>query len=897
MLDTNLPAGRYRIEVFDPNGEAISSANFTVGWVPRNAGDPADKVAIKSAKPFYNPGDTADILVQPPFDADVILVSADPQIRETTTQHVPAAGATLHLAVPRDAGLGMELLATAVAPPDQNNPGSARRAFGRTTLLADPTLHSLDAKLDLPEVVAPAQMLQVPVTVSGAGEDAVFVRLSAVREEPDGDGLKKDSLLDPLIARQLSSVSAADNYGRLITRSGVSSGRMFDPDPPGGREETRDLQEPEQPAPALYSGIVTLDKSGKGMVPLRLPDIAGKLKVRLLAWTANRSGQDETALTVRYPLDVTLPLPPFLTPDDRADITLTVDNADGPRGEYRISIRGEGGVTIQDQAEALFNLAEHEQRTQQVAILAHAPGDGAVVLSINGPNGIAFERRLPIAVRPPSMTITRRSVTTVKPGGMLAVDPGLTIGLRPDTAETYVSAGADNDFNLDIIARNVISAGRDTAERIADAAMLAAVSTPGDPAVQIARRLAAYQNRDGGFGLFGSEPSDVWLTAYVADALGAVKGSVSDPEIALARALDYLAFHVEPAGAAGGQVAVSQTAIAAAAYASKILAQNGRLDIFQLRSLNDRFQSAITNPVTAALFAASFAKLGEKATAQAGFARAASLPIDPALGELFGSDLRDQAMLTALMADGGAAPQPILAGAEAKMAAMVAARRQFSNQEATWMVRASASQPKGEATARLKIGDKVLEQAAGMSIDIAKLPLPSIKNTGDVPLPIALTVVGQPAGDAKDPTGYELQRWLFDTAGKQIDPAVLHQGDIAVVVLTGRFSGPGEAQPILTDMLPAGWAVEAAEIADASGRYPWLKDLSGSLYAIAADGRYVAVPRLTGDKHEFRLAYVVRAATRGQFNLPGAIVEDMAQPTMSAWIAGGRTKVDPQTGP
>jgi uncharacterized protein YfaS (alpha-2-macroglobulin family) len=897
MLDTSLPAGRYRIEVFDPNGEAISSANFTIGWAPRNAGDPADKVAIKPAKPYYSPGDTADIFVQPPFDADIVLVSADPRIRETAIQHVPAAGATLHLPIPRDAGLGMQLLATAVAPPDANSPGLARRAFGQAMLLADPAPHSLDAKLDLPDVVTPAQTLQVPVTVSGAGEDAVFVRLSAVGEAPEGDGLKKDSLLDPLIGQQLSTVSSADSYGRLITQSGVSSGRMADPDLPGGHGESRDAQQPEQPAPALYSGIVALDKTGKATVPLRLPDFAGKLRVRLVAWSASRSGQDDTVLTVRFPLAVTLPLPPFLTPDDRADIALAIDNAGGPRGEYRISIRGEGAVTVQDQTEAVFNLAEHEKRAQPVTILAHAPGEGAVVLSVKGPNGLAFERRLPMSVRPPSVTITRRAVMTVKPGGTLAMDPSLTAGLRPDMTLTSVSASIDTDFNLDAIARDAMSAGQDSAERIADAAMLAALYTPGDQLERVARRLGAYQNRDGGFSLFGASQSDVWLTAYIADALSTAKGSGSDPDLVLARALDYLVAHIEPAGAAGGQVSVSQTAIATAAYACKMLAQNGRLDIFQLRSLNDRFQPTITNPVASALLAASFARLGDKAAASAGFARAASLPVDPPLGALFGSDLRDQAMLTALMSESGAVAQPAIAGAAGKMAAMAATRREFSGQETAWMLRASALQPKTDSAARLKIGDKAVELAARMSTEIAALPLPIIRNGSDTPLHIALTLTGQPLGDGKDATGYELQRWLFDPAGKQIDPAALHQNDIAVVVLTGRFLGQGEAQPILTDMLPAGWTVEAAEIADPAGRYPWLKDLSGAQHVSAADGRFVAVPRLVGDKHEFRLAYVVRAATRGQFNLPGAIIEDMAQPALSDWIAGGRTKVDPPAGP
>jgi len=112
-------------------------------------------------------------------------------------------------------------------------------------------------------------------------------------------------------------------------------------------------------------------------------------------------------------------------------------------------------------------------------------------------------------------------------------------------------------------------------------------------------------------------------------------------------------------------------------------------------------------------------------------------------------------------------------------------------------------------------------------------------------------------------------------------------------VLTGRFTGQGEAQPVLLDPLPAGWTVEAASIADPANRYPWLKDLSGGGNATVADGLYTILPRLTGDKHEFKVAYIVRAAFRGQFSQPGTLIEDRLQPDKSARTAAGKTKVDP----
>jgi uncharacterized protein YfaS (alpha-2-macroglobulin family) len=912
MLDVpNLPPGRYRIEVFDPNGEAISSARFMVGWAVRNGGDPADAVAIKPAKPNYAPGDGLDVFVKPPFESDIVLASADPGIRDAAVQHVPAAGATMHLTLPRDAGIATQLLATAVAPPDGAAPGLTRRAFGEVLLPAAPAPRGLDVKLELPATVIPQRTLSLPVTVANAGDDPVYVRIALTDERTDGDGLEADSPLDPLIARQASMVTAIDNYAGVITPTGLSSGSMLDLQPVVAQRGA-DRQETVQAPLALYSGIVTLDKTGKGNVLITLPDYAGKVRVKAQVWSANRSGQAEAELAIRYPLNASLPLPSFLTQDDHADLALTLDNMDGPRGEYRIKIRADGAVTVQDEAEAVVNLAEHEQRSQAVAVQAHGPGNATITVSVKGPEGIAFERHLMLRVRPGAPGIVRHAVVTVKPGATLTIDPALAANIRPEGTAFSAAIGAGNELDLPGIAQELAASTPDSAEDIVAAATPCLASDAmlptlglgsAQPKEQLGRAsasLAAYQSGDGGFSHFAAGKSDTWLTAQVVDFLGRAKArgaAISD--IVVGQALDYLALHAEPAidpayDAPGSPPTYSQQALTTAAYANQALTANGRLNLFQLRYFSDRFLSQMRSPTGAAFVAAAFADLGEKPTAAAAFARAAALPTDTLPADIFGSDLRDQALLNAVMAESGAAAQPSIAAVAAKTASIATAHRQFNAQEASWIFRAGIAQTLPEVKFKLKLGDKTVEQSTALTIPVANQPLPAIKNTGDTPLHIALTVSGAPApGEAKDQAGYEVQRWFFDTSGKAIEPGTAHQGDLMVVVLTGRFTGQGEAHPVLSDPLPAGWTIEAAEIADPANRYPWLKDLSGADTVTATDGLYMATPRLAGDRHEFKLAYVVHAAVRGQFNLPGTLIEDRIQPAWSARGASGKTKVDP----
>jgi uncharacterized protein YfaS (alpha-2-macroglobulin family) len=652
-----------------------------------------------------------------------------------------------------------------------------------------------------------------------------------------------------------------------------------------------------------------LDKNGKGTVLMTLPDYAGKVRIRAEAWSAGRTGGAQASLAIRFPLNAILALPDYLMPDDHADLTLTLDNMDGPRGEYRIRVHAEGAISVRDEAEAIVNLAEHEQRTQPVAVQAHGPGDGAIVISVKGPGNIAFERRLPLKVRTGAPVLTRHGVITLKPGATLTVDPALTANMRTEGVVFSAAIGAGNDLDLIGIANELAAEPADSAAQIVATATpclapdtllqtLRLADAKGE-LNQAAAALAAYQRQDGGFAnLTADTSSNIWLTASATEFLGRAKArgaAVSD--IALGQALDYLARHTEPEidpaySAPGSPQTYSQQALATAAYANKVLAANGRLNLYQLRYFSDRFLARMRSPAGAGMIGAAFADLGDKAAATAAFARAAALPVETLPGAISGSDLRDQALLNAVMAESGAAAQSSIAAVAAKTASVAAAHRQFNAQEAAWLLRAGFAMPPQDARFKAKIGNKSVDQSAVFALPPTQ-PMPAIKNTGDAPLHIALTVSGPPApGEVKD-QGYEVQRWLFDGSGKPVDAGALHQGDMAVVVLTGRFTGQGEARPVLFDPVPAGWTVEAASIADPANRYPWLKDLTGGSNTMTADGLFSTMPRLTGDRHEFKVAYVIRATTLGQFSQPGTSIEDRLQPDMSARTAAGKAKVDP----
>ncbi len=908
MVDATLPAGRYRVTLYDPKGEAASSVRFVVGWAPPLADRPSDAITLAPAKPSYGPGEGADIFVRPPFESDIILGAADRDIRSLVVQHIPAAGGMIHLDIPRDASDGLRLVATALAPPAPIAPGLPRRATGTGVLSPDSGRQKLDVKLELPERAQPDQTPTVAVTVSGMSDEPTFVAitLAGVKEDGPAPAAGEDNLPSgaPGEDRAMPDLPATDVYGSIITPSGLSN---------GDRRRRRDSSAASGPAVpdaasniSWSSGIIALDKTGKAAIPIRVPDFAGTLRLRAIAWSPSRTGEVQADLPVRNPLAVGLPMPGFLLPDDRADLTLALENTDGPRGEYHVALHATGSVALQDESEIIINLAEHEQRSQPVAIVAHNPGPGTITIGVKGPNGIAFERHLALIVQPPGPKVWRHATATVKPGGSFALDPALIAGLRPESIAISVTASAGGDFDLSGIARELTDSDYGSAERIVDQAApllmppalaqalgLAAGEANAGLLRRAVDRVLQFQTADGGFSLWGTGASDPWLSAYVAEFLGrATTSGATVPSTELDRAMDYLMLHREP-DLGQGVAEPSPPALAAAAYANKVLAGNGRLDLYQLRYFADRFAAQLRAPATLGLLASAFAALDDKAAAASFFAQALSLPGNATAPDGFASELRDQAMLAAVMAESGAVAQPLVASALGKAAATAAGRRQFAAEESAWIFRAQSAMVAGTGAVSLKAGDHTLQQNG--AVTLAAKPgesLPPVKNQADVPLRLSVTVTGLPSGPESSQPGYEIQRAVYDVSGKPVDPATVHQYDVLVVVLTGHFTGQGEPRPVVVDPVPAGWTVEAAALIDPADRYPWLKDLTSPGPAMTEGGEYVAAPVPTGERHDFKLAYVVRASVRGQFAMPGTWVEDMVQPAFSARLGSTRTKID-----
>lgn len=165
--------------------------------------------------------------------------------------------------------------------------------------------------------------------------------------------------------------------------------------------------------------------------------------------------------------------------------------------------------------------------------------------------------------------------------------------------------------------------------------------------------------------------------------------------------------------------------------------------------------------------------------------------------------------------------------------------------------------------------------------------LATLHNDGTAPLYISVSAVGNPLGDL--PTvenGFSIARKIVDRFGNDVDLNAVKQNELLVVIIEGRRLDEAGGQTTVADMLPAGLEIQNIPL-DAGKRtedLAWLDELSRLQQAEYREDRFVATADISRYwwhyEGQFRMAYMVRAVTPGDYVIPGIYVEDLFRPSV-----------------
>jgi hypothetical protein len=907
--------GRYRLEVFDSATGAAASYRFSSGWwaTPGSASTP-DKLQVVADKELYKAGDTAKISIKPPFAGPVLIAIATDRIIETRTVDATPDGTIVDIPVNADWGAGAYVLATAYRPSPAEATHIPGRAIGVAWMGLDPADRSLKIAMDVPSETLPRHSIEIPVTVTGAtNADEAYVTLAAV----DEGILQLTDFVTPdpvgyLFGKRRLGLDIRDVYGNLINGKDGRRGTIRT----GGDAEAmahRGAPPPTIQMVALFSGIVKLDAQGKARIPLALPDFNGRLRLMAVAYDGDKVGAAEAGLIVRDPVVVLSSLPRFLASGDQSELTLTIQNVGGAAGKYAINLTADGAVALAEAPAISHDLAVGKSGVSRVKIKAVGSGEGSIAMAISGPGDFHLERTLKIGVRPPQLPILERTAKRLGPGESLTLGSAALERFVPGSGELYASFSPIPNLDVPGLLRSLdrypYGCLEQTTSRampllyVGDVAALWQVKDQrADANVKARVQNAVYsvierQRFDGGFGLWTSDsPAENWLSSYAMEFLLRAKQqgyAVSD--YALQQGLKWLDDYSR------NYRLDDSEAIGARAYAYYVLASAKAGDISGLRYLSDNYLKRAPSALAAAQMGAALALLGDQQRAATAF-KAALERVDRERRWMrdYGSSLRDLAAIVTLMVESKMTsedPAPLLD----RLANLQLGQTYLTTQEQAWLIMAAYTVADAKPANMVLNVDGAAQEPRKTALNLRPAADElakgvKVSNAGTDPVWTVATVMGAPSQDLPpEAQGFTIERHYYTMAGEEVSPGTVKQSDILVAVLSGKSDADVYNQALLIDLLPAGFEVENARLADSrsTDELAWLPELTPTLYSEYLDDRFVAAVDLDWGRRSFTVAYLVRAVTPGTYHLPAAQVEDMYQPQYRARTAAGMMTVTP----
>ncbi len=866
-----LDFGRYRIEVTQPGGMAITSYRFRSGWSGAENPDVPDRVDVSADRKIVPVGETVKVHIAPPFAGEATVLVLTDRVLSTRDISVPEAGMTVDVPVAAEWGPGAYVAVHVFRGGAGSRPG---RALGLTWVGVDPAARTLPVAIAVPEKVLPRGHVAVPVKAApGAWVTLAVVDEGILR-------LTRFASPDPtahFLGRRRLGLDIRDDWGRLLAPAEGEATLLKQ----GGDDDGTPLPDIPVRTVTLFTPPVQAGADGVATIDTLLPDFNGQVRLMAVAWSGGKIGAASVNMVVRDPLIAEALLPRFLAPGDDARLAVLLHNIDLPAGEAKVVITTEGPLAIQGDATLAATLATGQRAVPGTILLATGAGRGVVKLAITGPGGFSLLRDTAITVRPSRGLSSIVTSQEIAPG----VDTPLVLASAkfiPGTWRASAVFGGATRYDAAGIARELAgypwSCLEQTTSRGFPLVFLPDGPMAGDDRaarLQVAVGSVLDRQRfDGGFALWSAAgEAEPWLTPYAVDFLLRAKAAgAAVPEQAMLDAFKFLR-------EAADEESNEPESRAAQAYRLYVLARAGMGRPGAARVLAEDL-SVLPTPLAKAQLGAALMLARDQPRAEAAFMAALAAPGRNWWSRDYGTAMRDQLAIAVLMKETGVLPQRLsallasLPGADLRADAL-------STQEQAWAVAAAAVLGKDGQAVRVRVDQADL--APGTSPSIALTANVTTRNLGDRPVWRTVSTTGvlaEPAAAAR--AGMRITRKFLRDDGGAIDLDTLRQNTSFVLLLEGKAEDGQDHRVMIAQGLPAGWEIVGRFTEGDAPGMGWLGKLSATEAQPSADDRFAAVVAVDAGNPGFRVAVRVRAVTPGAFELPGAEASDMYRPGVFA---------------
>jgi hypothetical protein len=339
---------------------------------------PAGVFTVTSDKDSYQPGDTAALVLQSPFQkGEALAVVEAPEGNRYEWVPVEGGAATYHLQIrgnwtPRlpihFVLMRGRIPGTGPQPGNATDLGKPATVAATTWLKVEPAANRVNVKLTHAEKARPGQKVDIQIDLTDSqgkprpGEVTLWLVDQAVL------ALGKEQRLDPLpdfITKVFSHLTVRDTRNLVFGFLPFAENPGGDEgEPNGGSLLDRATVRRNFKAVPYYNPNIQVGPNGTTKVTVELPDDITVFKIRAkVASGPDRFGFGTSQIAVRMPLVVQPALPRFVRPGDRFLASAIGRVIEGDLGPGQAEVRAQG-VQIGGPAKKTFTWTDQPERIE-----------------------------------------------------------------------------------------------------------------------------------------------------------------------------------------------------------------------------------------------------------------------------------------------------------------------------------------------------------------------------------------------------------------------------------------------------------------------------------------------------------------------------------------------------
>ncbi len=893
--------GSYRLEIMDgSSAEMLSTYRFSVGYEESISKSSPDRLPLSIDKQSYSIGDKVRVYITPKFSGPMMVSVANHNIIDTKNIDV-TVGQEIELEFTVDESWGSSVYILATAFRAQSKRLGANRAIGLAHLKVVDPRKIIDISLEYPSKVRSSKPAKIRIKATGSSlSNPTYFTIAAV----DDAVLRLTNYQAPdpkayLFGQQKLGIEIRDIYADLIKAVGthakfnVGAGDMEE-EPLKQNSVTN-----KRKIVSIISKPIAFDKDGKATVAIDIPDYQGSLKLMVVAWNRVAVGSQSGDMVVKDQISPEIYLPRFISVGDSAKSLITVDFDDSvAKGEYEIRFTNENAEqrVSTESAKFIYDGNGSRRFSKTVEIKAPSLSDNRLTLEVIKDGDIVVKKEWQLAVRSRYPELYTRDIALLDPKDTIDIKRSIDSSLWSDIGDIELKVSGKALLPTDSIANELVAYSGRCAEQTTSRAMpwlflaenrAKELTINRQAIIQGAiERLLSYQKFDGGFGLWSSSPTSMWVSSYVLDFLTRAKElGYSVPDRNIKVGLDWLENNLDR----WSQKSSKQEADS---YALYVLARSGRIlmsEILQHTKLQDdkMISAQAWGHLGVALSIVGEEKLAREmfANGQKSLGRYAR---DRAYYSNYGGGLRDEASLLILMKESALGLD--WESLYSELALTAKDRRYLSTQEMSQLLRASYVANIKPTNLKLIVGGKEVQVADGEFVtkakDVNSTPLITNASGGKVWYNTSFRATPKAtAYNYMQNSGFTISKKIYNLEGEPHSGDHFKQNDRVVVIMEGSIDSNHVENPLVSDWLPAGFELENPNIngVDAISGLKWIDGLSDTDSLSYKNDRFeAAITMDSKTKGKFKVAYVARVVSRGLYTMPPAYVVDMYQPRYRA---------------